>query len=135
MLVARLGLPAADRDLLHLALIHSSFLHEHPESVGAHNERLEFLGDAVVNLAVSEALYARHPDDDEGMLSARRATIVSTPGLSRLADRLELGDLLYLAKAKLRGAAGCARRCWRPHSRRSPGRSISPSGTRRFATG
>jgi ribonuclease-3 len=100
VLVARLQLPHADRDLLRLALIHSSFLHEHPDSVGAHNERLEYLGDAVVNLAISEALYTRHPDDDEGMLSARRAAVVSTPGLSRLADRLRLGDLLYLGEGE-----------------------------------
>jgi len=99
-LVARLRLPIDDSDLLRLALIHSSFLHEHPEAAGAHNERLEFLGDAVVNLAISEALYARHPVDDEGMLSARRATIVSTPGLARLAVRLGLGELLLLGEGE-----------------------------------
>jgi ribonuclease-3 len=61
---------------------------------------LEFLGDAVVNLAVSEVLFARHPTDDEGLLSARRATIVSTAGLARLADRIELGDLLRLGEGE-----------------------------------
>lgn len=100
VLLARLELPIDDPDLLRLALVHSSFLHEHPEAAGAHNERLEFLGDAVVNLAISEALYARHPDEDEGMLSARRATIVSTPGLARLAVRLGLGDLLLLGEGE-----------------------------------
>ena len=89
-LAERLGLSVNDRDLLAQALIHSSWLHEHPDAAPGHNERLEFLGDAVVSLAVSEALYRRHPADDEGVLSARRAAIVSTPGLARLATRLDL---------------------------------------------
>jgi ribonuclease-3 len=96
----RLGLPIRDRDLLEQALIHSSWLHEHRDAARGHNERLELLGDAVVNLAISEALYARHPEDDEGLLSARRAAIVSTPGLSRLAARLELGGFLLLGEGE-----------------------------------
>ncbi len=99
-LAARLGLPVRDLDLLEQALVHSSYLHEHPGSVVAHNERLEFLGDSVVNLAVSEALYARHADDDEGTLSARRATIVSAAGLARLAGRLDLGSWLLLGEGE-----------------------------------
>jgi ribonuclease III len=100
----RLGLPIIDRVLLEQALIHSSWLHEHRDSARGHNERLELLGDAVVNLAISEALYVRHPDDDEGVLSARRAAIVSTPGLTRLAMRLELGSYLLLGEGEaLRG--------------------------------
>lgn len=87
----RLGLPIRDRDLLAQALTHSSWHHEHPGELSGHNERLELLGDAVVNLAISEALFVRHPDDDEGILSARRAAIVSSAGLSRLAARLDLG--------------------------------------------
>jgi ribonuclease-3 len=97
---ARLGLPIRDLDLLGQALIHSSWLHEHRDAARGHNERLEFLGDAVVNLAISEALFARHPDDDEGVLSARRAAIVSANGLARLASRLELGDHLLLGEGE-----------------------------------
>ncbi|HEY7701414.1 MAG TPA: ribonuclease III [Candidatus Limnocylindrales bacterium] len=96
----RLGLPVRDLDLIDQALIHSSWLHEHPDAARGHNERLEFLGDAVVNLAISEALYARHPDDDEGALSARRAAIVSTNGLARLAGRIELGRYLLLGEGE-----------------------------------
>jgi ribonuclease-3 len=99
-LIERLGLPVQDRDLFEQALIHSSWLHEHPDSPLGHNERLEFLGDAVVSLAVSDALYRRHPSDDEGILSARRAAIVSTPGLARLALRLELGQFLLLGEGE-----------------------------------
>jgi ribonuclease-3 len=99
-LARRLGLKVRDPDLLDQALVHSSYLHEHPEAARGHNERLEFLGDAVVNLAISEVLFARHPSDDEGVLSARRAAIVSTIGLSRLAGRLELGDSLLLGEGE-----------------------------------
>jgi ribonuclease-3 len=99
-LTERLGLPIRDRDLLAQALVHSSWLHEHPDLARGHNERLEFLGDSVVSLAVSEALYLRHPTDDEGVLSARRAAIVSTTGLARLASRLELGSFLLLGEGE-----------------------------------
>ena len=95
-----LGLPVRDLDLLEQALVHSSWLHEHPDAARGHNERLEFLGDAVVNLTISQALYARHPDDDEGALSARRAAIVSTTGLARLAGRIELGSHLLLGEGE-----------------------------------
>jgi ribonuclease-3 len=96
----RLGLPIRDLELLEQALVHSSWLHEHREAVRGHNERLEFLGDAVVSLAVSEALFARHPDDDEGVLSARRASIVVATGLARLATRLDLGQHLLLGEGE-----------------------------------
>lgn len=99
-LARRLGLRIRDPELLDQALVHSSYLHEHPDAARGHNERLEFLGDAVVNLAISEVLFERHPDDDEGLLSARRAAIVSTIGLSRLAGRLELGDSLLLGEGE-----------------------------------
>src|SRR3954452_6371522 len=99
-LAARLGLPLTSWELLHQALVHSSYLHEHPGAAGDHNERLEFLGDAVVNLAISEALFARHPTDDEGFLSARRAAIESTVGLARLADRIDLGTFIFLGEGE-----------------------------------
>ena len=102
VLAARLGLPVGDLGLLAQALTHSSWLHENRELAQGHNERLEFLGDVVVSLAISDALYARHPEDDEGALSARRAAIVSTPGLARLAARIELGDVLLLGEGESR---------------------------------
>jgi ribonuclease-3 len=99
-LADRLGLPVGESDLLEQALVHTSWLHEHPDANTGHNERLEFLGDAVVNLAISEALFAAHPGDDEGMLSARRASIVSTVGLARLAGRIDLGPFLFLGEGE-----------------------------------
>ncbi len=99
-LAERLGLPVRDLDLLQQALIHSSYLHEHRDLAAGHNERLEFLGDSVVSLAISDALFRRHPDDDEGVLSARRASIVSTAGLARLAGRLSLGEYMLLGEGE-----------------------------------
>src|SRR4051794_10748755 len=99
-LADRLGLPVAESPLVAQALVHTSWLHEHPDDAVGHNERLEFLGDAVVNLAISDALFAAHPLDDEGILSARRASIVSTVGLARLANRIELGGLLSLGEGE-----------------------------------
>jgi ribonuclease-3 len=75
-------------------------MHEHPGEAAGHNERLEFLGDAVINLAVSEALFVHHPEDDEGLLSSRRAAIVSTTGLARLGARIGLGDELRLGEGE-----------------------------------
>ena len=86
--------------MLSRALVHGSWLHEHPDEASGHNERLEFLGDAVVSLVISEALHARRPDDDEGVLSARRAAIVSTTGLARLARRIDLGEYLLLGEGE-----------------------------------
>ena len=97
---ARIGLPVRDIDLLEQALVHSSWHHEHRDAAVGHNERLEFLGDSVVNLAISDALYSRHPDDDEGYLSARRAAIVSTTGLARPAGRIDLGQSLLLGEGE-----------------------------------
>ena len=109
---ARLGLPVRDAGLLEQALTHSSWVHEHPagsqaagsQAAGSpgHNERLEFLGDAVVNLAIATALHDRHPLDDEGVLSARRAAIVSAPALARLAARIDLGSYLRLGQGEER---------------------------------
>ena len=100
LLAQQLALPIRDRRLLAQALTHTSWLHEHPTEAAGHNERLEFLGDAVINLAMSEALYARHPDDDEGVLSARRAAIVSATGLATLAERIDLGAFLALGEGE-----------------------------------
>lgn len=94
-LAARLGLPFRDLTLLSQALVHSSYIHEQP-SAGASNERLEFLGDAVIGVVVSESLWQRYPNDDEGSLTTRRAAIVSARGLARIAQRLDLGDYLVL---------------------------------------
>lgn len=96
-LAERLGLRFRDLTLLEQALVHSSYTNERP-AAGDSNERLEFLGDAVVSLVVSEALWQRYPDEDEGSLTTRRAAIVSARGLARIAQRLDLGSHLQLGQ-------------------------------------
>jgi ribonuclease-3 len=99
-LAERLDLPVRDLDLLEQALVHSSWHHEHRDAARGDNERLEFLGDVVINLAISDALFAAYPTDDEGLLSTRRASIVSTTGLARLAHRIDLGPLILLGEGE-----------------------------------
>ena len=94
-LAERLGLEFDDLTLLSQALIHSSYVHEQP-ATGLSNERLEFLGDSVISLIVSEALWRRYPQENEGSLTTRRAAIVSARGLARIAQRLELDTYLVL---------------------------------------
>ncbi|WP_428980352.1 ribonuclease III [Isoptericola cucumis] len=83
-----------------LALTHRSFAHE----AGGipTNERLEFLGDTVLGLVVTEALYRRHPDQPEGELAKMRAATVSQRALAAIARRLELGGYVLLGKGELR---------------------------------
>jgi ribonuclease-3 len=97
-LADRLGLTFDDPALLAEAVVHSSYVNEQPEGVVASNERLEFLGDAVLSLVVSDELFGRHRDEPEGILTTRRAAIVSTRGLARIARRLHLGDALVLGQ-------------------------------------
>lgn len=104
-LLPSLGLQIGDTALLRQALTHSSYLHEHRDTASGHNERLEYLGDAVVTLVVSEALYLRHVDEDEGALSARRAAIVNASGLASLARRLDLGSFVQLGAGESRREA------------------------------
>lgn len=96
-LAARLGLRFTDLRLLTQALVHSSHVNERP-AVGDSNERLEFLGDAVLSLIVSEYLWQRHPHEDEGSLTTRRAAIVSAPALAVIAKRLDLGTYLLFGE-------------------------------------
>ncbi len=84
--------------LLELALTHRSYSYEHDGL--PHNERLEFLGDAVLQLAVTEHLYAEHPTLPEGDLARRRAATVSTRALAVLAARLDLGAFVRLGRGE-----------------------------------
>ena len=84
--------------LLRQALTHRSYNNEHPESGSADNERLEYLGDAVLELIAAEHLYHTYQTSDEGELTRLRASVVNTKSLARLASRLSLGDYLLLGK-------------------------------------
>jgi ribonuclease-3 len=96
LLAQRLGLPA-DSELLATALTHSSFAAEH--SVES-NERLEFLGDAVVDLVVADAIITQHPELDQGTGSLARSRVVNEASLARAAARLQLGDFVRLGRGE-----------------------------------
>ena len=89
-----------DPVLLATALTHSSYLHEHPDEDLADFERLEFLGDAVVDLVIGEVLYRGNADATEGELTAMRAQLVSGPPLALLAQRLGLPDRARLGRGE-----------------------------------
>lgn len=93
-----LGYDFADTSLLDLALTHRSWCAENGDAPS--NERLEFLGDAVLGLSITDALYLNEPDQAEGNLAKARAEIVSTPVLASLAERLGLGPLLRLGRGE-----------------------------------
>ena len=99
-LEARLGVALPDRPLALTALTHKSWINEHREEGGDDNERLEFLGDAVVDLAVSQRLMERFPLAREGELSKMRAAVVDEQGLAAMARALELGPLLRLGRGE-----------------------------------
>ncbi len=86
--------------LLKRALTHKSFAHEAKLSRDEQNERLEFLGDAVLELAVSQLLMERYPQFSEGDLSKMRASIVNEKQLATLARKFRLGEFLYLGKGE-----------------------------------
>lgn len=96
----RLRLPISDRSLATAALTHKSYVNEHRDEGLVDNERLEFLGDAVIDLAVSHRLMERFPEANEGMLSRLRASIVDEEGLSTVAQAIGLGDLLRLGRGE-----------------------------------
>lgn len=86
--------------LLANAFIHRSYLNEHKDFKGTSNERLEFLGDAVLSLVISKYLYENLPKFAEGQLTQLRASLVRTETLAKLAQNLNLGSYLYLAKGE-----------------------------------
>lgn len=96
----RLGYSFASQGLLETALSHPSYAHERDGSRG--NERLEFLGDAVLGLAVAELLYAAHPEWHEGELTRARAALVNAGSLAGCARALGLGELVRLGRTEQR---------------------------------
>ena len=99
-LCERLGYSFADKGLLLDALTHRSFKNERPDVALADNERLEFLGDAVVGLVVASLLYVQFRDSDEGELTRRRADLVSEKGLFAAAKAIGVGDAMRLGKGE-----------------------------------
>jgi ribonuclease-3 len=99
-LEGELGVSFNDKGLLTQALVHSSFLNENPGVFAESNERLEFLGDAVIGSAVAAELYSTYDAWPEGMLTAGRSSLVQGDTLARVAGRLGLGEHLQMGRGE-----------------------------------
>lgn len=99
----KLGIEFQDIELLVTAFTHRSYVNEHKKTVREHNERLEFLGDAVLELAVTEYLYGSY-DEPEGILTNWRSALVRTESIGAAAEILEFEPLLRLSRGEKRGS-------------------------------
>jgi ribonuclease-3 len=99
-LLRDVGYQFSDIGLLETAITHKSYVNEHPEGGMISNERLEFLGDAVLDLVISHLLMSSHPEEPEGVLSRRRAALVNEKFLARKARSLGLGEYILLGKGE-----------------------------------
>lgn len=88
-----------NKRLFEIALTHKSCLNENPK-LKESNERLEFLGDAVLEFVITETLYKSFPDKQEGYLTSLRANLVNTQNLSEIAKKLNIGGLIHLSKGE-----------------------------------
>ena len=95
-----MGIKFKDRSLLEQALVHSSYINENPGLDLDSNERLEFLGDAVLGFIIAEELYQRFPHFNEGEMTKLRSSVVRRDALSRTAKAIRLGDYLYLGRGE-----------------------------------
>ncbi|OGF71078.1 ribonuclease III [Candidatus Giovannonibacteria bacterium RIFCSPLOWO2_01_FULL_46_13] len=100
LLEEKLNIKFQNKKLLEEAFTHRSYLNENPDWAGNHNERLEFLGDAVLELAVTEHLYSNFPDKTEGDLTSYRAALVNSNMLAELAQEIGLNDYLMLSRGE-----------------------------------
>ncbi len=91
-----------DKNHLLTAITHRSYLNEHREATQEHNERYEFLGDAVLELVVTDFLFEKYPEKPEGELTALRAALVNTVSLAEVASKLGVNDYLLLSKGEER---------------------------------
>ncbi|CDQ40147.1 ribonuclease III [Virgibacillus salexigens] len=96
----QLDIQFRDHNLITQAFTHSSYVNEHRDEGYADNERLEFLGDAVLELGVSQYLFREHPHMPEGEMTKLRASIVCEPSLASFARGLELGQFIRLGKGE-----------------------------------
>lgn len=104
-----LNIKMKNQQLLKQAFVHRSYINEHPDFALDHNERLEFLGDAVLEIIVTEFLYFKFPDKPEGELTNLRASLVNAKMLSQVAADLNIERNLYLSKGEARDKGSKAR--------------------------
>ena len=94
------GLTFKDASILTQAFVHRSYINENKQSGLSHNERLEFLGDAVLELVITDFLYAKYPDKTEGDLTAYRSALVNADTCAGIATKLSINDYLMLSKGE-----------------------------------
>lgn len=99
-LAKHIGVDFSDINLLATACTHRSYLNENRNAGMEHNERLEFLGDAVLELVVTSFLYRKYPQKAEGALTSYRSAIVNTVSLTKVAEHIGLNDYLLLSKGE-----------------------------------
>lgn len=104
-----IGVIFNNKDFLRQALVHRSYLNENPHFPLGQNERLEFLGDAVLELVVTEYLFVRYPQSTEGDMTNFRASLVNANRLSEIAREIELEKYLYLSRGEARDKNSKAR--------------------------
>ncbi|MFT5352676.1 MAG: ribonuclease-3, partial [Candidatus Paceibacteria bacterium] len=96
----KVGVDFKNKDLLKQAFTHRSYINENREHKTEHNERLEFLGDAVLELATTEFLFGKYPEKPEGDLTAYRSALVNTQTLAKTASELGFNEHLLLSKGE-----------------------------------
>lgn len=96
----KIGINFKDKNLLEQAFIHRSYINENPSLNKNHNERLEFLGDAVLELAVTDYLYKKYPNKNEGDMTSLRAALVNANTLSEIAKDAGMENFLLLSKGE-----------------------------------
>ena len=96
----KIGITFKNKSLLQQAFVHRSYINENKDSGLSHNERLEFLGDAVLELVTTEFLYAKFPNKTEGDLTSYRSALVNTTTISHIASELGMNDYLLLSKGE-----------------------------------
>lgn len=95
-----IGIEFKNKDILKQALTHRSFLNENKNLKGGHNERLEFLGDAVLELVITHYLYNEYPDKNEGDLTSIRSALVNAQTCAEVAREIEVNDFLLLSRGE-----------------------------------
>ncbi|MDB5237836.1 MAG: Ribonuclease 3 [Candidatus Kaiserbacteria bacterium] len=98
----KIGYAFADKRFIEQAFTHRSYLNENRAAGREHNERIEFLGDAVLELVVTEYLFAKYPEKPEGDLTAYRAALVNTISIADAATKLGMNDFLLLSRGESR---------------------------------
>jgi ribonuclease-3 len=96
----KIGVKIKNHDFLKTAFVHKSYINEHRGENIEHNERIEFLGDAVLELAVTDYLFKKCPDSDEGEMTSFRSALVKGKHLAEVSEELNLGKYLFLSRGE-----------------------------------